>query len=285
MESYSVTLAPGSAFWLWLAIVGGLVVGSFLNVVIVRLPVMMERAWHDACAELHDQAAPERPRFDLAWPRSNCPACAHTLAWYELIPVLSWLWLRGRCAHCGVRVAIRYPLVELATALLFAACIWRLGPGLSAAAAMALCAALVALAAIDADTMLLPDSITLPLLWVGLLLSLTPWGFAAPAAAIAGAASGYGLLWLVATGFKLITRKEGMGQGDLKLLAALGAWFGWQALPVLILLASVAGVLVGVVLLLTGKSRRGQPMPFGPYLAAAGLAVLLSPHPAWLSLA
>lgn len=285
MESYSVTLSHNGLIWLVCAVAGGLIVGSFLNVVIARLPIMMEHAWRDACAELHGAAGAERPRFDLAWPRSHCPECRHTLAWYELIPVLSWLGLRGRCAHCGSRIAARYPLVECGTALLFAACVWRLGPGVPALAAMVLCAALVALAAIDANTMLLPDSITLPLLWAGLLLSLTPWGWVTPGAAIAGAALGYGLLWVVATGFKLVTRKEGMGLGDLKLLAALGAWFGWQALPALILLSSVAGVVVGVVLLLTGRSRRSQPLPFGPYLAAAGWAVLFLPHTAWLHLA
>lgn len=284
MESYSVTLALGSAVWWWSAIVGGLVVGSFLNVVIARLPIMMEHAWHDACADLHDTGAPSRPRYDLAWPRSHCPACQHTLAWHELIPILSWLRLRGRCAHCGSAIARRYPLVELSTALLFTACLWRLGPGIPALAAMGLCATLLALAMIDADTMLLPDNLTLPLLWAGLLLSLTPWGFTGPTAAIGGAALGYGLLWLVATGFKLVTRRDGMGHGDLKLLAALGAWFGWNALPAIILIASLAGVLIGVVLLLTGKSRRGQPMPFGPYLAAAGWAVLLLPQAAGLAL-
>ncbi len=278
MESYSVTLAYSADLW-WLPLAGllGLVVGSFLNVVIARLPVMMEHAWQDACAEIHGQPAPARPRYNLAWPRSHCPECRHTLAWYELIPVASWLWLRARCAHCKAPVSWQYPLTEIATGILFAACALRFGPGVTALAAMGFCAAIVALAMIDARTMLLPDSLTQPLLWAGLLLNLGTSGFVPLADAVIGAVAGYVSLWLVATGFRLVTGKEGMGQGDWKLLAALGAWFGWQALPVIVLLASVAGALIGVIQILRKRASRGQAVPFGPYLAAAGLVTLLWP--------
>lgn len=275
MQSYSATLAQSAEIWLLpAAILLGLLVGSFLNVVITRLPVMMEHAWQDACADIHGQHAPVRERFDLAWPRSHCPSCRHVLSWRELFPVLSWLWQRGRCRHCAAPVSWQYPLVELATSALFLACALQFGLSFSALAGMALCAALVALAAIDARTMLLPDSINQPLLWAGLLLSLSPYGFVPIADATLGAAVGYGALWLVATVFRLATGKEGMGQGDWKLLAALGAWFGWQALPGIILMASLAGVLVSLVLIVARRATRDQAIPFGPYLAAAGIVTL-----------
>jgi len=271
----------------------GLVIGSFLNVVIVRLPRMMERdwaaqarAWLAAEATAGGQAegdiatdapAPSVPaeRFDLAWPPSHCPHCGHSLRWYDNLPVIGWLRLRGRCAHCGGPIAWHYPVVEALTAALFAACAWSYGPGLAALAAMALCAALVALAFIDAQTGLLPDDVTLPLLWAGLLLN-TAGTFAPLPEAVIGAALGYGVLWVVFQGFRLATGKEGMGFGDFKLLAALGAWFGWRALPEIVLLSSLAGVLVGGVLLLAGRARRDDPLPFGPYLAAAGAMCLLT---------
>ncbi len=275
MQSYSATLAQSAEIWLLpAAFLLGLLVGSFLNVVIARLPVMMEYAWQDACAEIHGRPAPARERFDLAWPRSHCPSCRHPLSWRELFPVLSWLWQRGRCRHCAAPVSWQYPLVELATSILFLGCALRFGLSFTTLAGMALCAALVALAAIDARTMLLPDSINQPLLWAGLLLSLSPYGFVPIASAILGAAVGYGALWLVATVFRLITGKEGMGQGDWKLFAALGAWFGWQALPGMILMASLAGVLVSLVLILARRASRDQAIPFGPYLAAAGIVTL-----------
>ena len=278
MESYSVTLGANAEIWLApLAALLGLIVGSFLNVVIVRLPRMMQLAWEDACAEVTGQPAPARPRFNLAWPRSHCPACGHPLAWHELVPVFSWLALRGRCAHCAAAIPLRYPLVELATGALFAACAMRFGATAATPAAIGLCAALLALAVIDARTMLLPDAITQPLLWAGLLVNLAAGLFAPLPHAVAGAAAGYGALWLIAAGFHLFTGKEGMGQGDMKLLAALGAWFGWQALPAIVLLASAAGVAAGIAMLLAGRTRRGQPLPFGPYLAAAGIAMLFWP--------
>lgn len=276
MQSYSATLAQSAEIWLLpAAVVLGLLVGSFLNVVIARLPVMMEHAWQDACADIHGHEAPARDRFDLAWPRSHCPSCRHVLSWQELFPVLSWLWQRGRCRHCAARVSWGYPLVELLTSALFLACAFRFGLSFTTLAGMALCAALVALAAIDARTMLLPDSINQPLLWAGLLLNLGPYGFASIADATIGAAAGYGVLWLVATVFRLATGKEGMGQGDWKLLAALGAWFGWHALPGVILMASLAGVVVSVALLVARRATRDQAIPFGPYLAGAGIVTLL----------
>jgi len=276
MQSYSATLAQSAEIWLLpAAFLMGLLVGSFLNVVIARLPVMMEHAWQDACADIHGHDTPVRERFNLAWPGSHCPSCRHALSWHELLPVLSWLWQRGRCRHCAAPVSWRYPLVELLTAALFLACAFRFGPSPAALAGMVLCATLVALAAIDARTMLLPDSINQPLLWAGLLLNLGPYGFASIADATLGAAAGYGSLWLVATVFRLVTGKEGMGQGDWKLLAALGAWFGWQALPGVILMASLAGVAVSLVLIVARRATRGQAIPFGPYLAAAGVATLM----------
>ena len=282
MKSYSVILAQSAYWWLLPAsCVLGLIVGSFLNVVVARLPVMMQRGWQLACAEVCDLPPPEHPRFNLAWPRSHCPACHHTLRWHELIPVLSWLWLRARCAHCNTRISPIYPLTELATAALFAGCVIRFGFSPTTLAAMALCAALLTLALIDARTMLLPDAITQPLLWAGLLLSLTDYGFVTPFDAIVGASAGYAALWLLATGFRLVAGKEGMGQGDWKLLAALGAWFGWQALPTIALAASVAGIVISVLMMLLRRMARDQPLPFGPYLAAAGLVILFWPALTW----
>lgn len=266
----------------------GLLIGSFLNVVIVRLPVMMERDWAaQARAWQEAQAAPgtapeparspDAPaqRFDLAWPPSHCPQCHHRLHWHHNLPVIGWLRLRGRCAHCASPIAWHYPVVEALTAVLFALCAWQYGPGLAALAAMGLCASLVALAFIDAQTGLLPDDITLPLLWAGLLIN-TAGGAVPLSEAVLGAALGYGTLWTVFQAFRFATGKEGMGFGDFKLLAALGAWFGWRALPEIVLFSSLAGVLVGSVLMFTGRARRGDPLPFGPYLAAAGLLCLLT---------
>jgi leader peptidase (prepilin peptidase)/N-methyltransferase len=268
------------------AALSGLVIGSFLNVVIVRLPRMMERDWAAQAQAWQDaQAAGRAPaegpasvaRFDLAWPPSHCPHCEHPLRWHHNLPVIGWLGLRGKCAHCASPIAWHYPVVEGLTAVLFAACAWMLGPTLPALAAMGLCAALVALTFIDAQTGLLPDDITLPLLWAGLLVN-TAGSFAPLSEAVIGAALGYAVLWMVFQAFRLATGKEGMGFGDFKLLAALGAWFGWRALPEIVLLSSLAGVLVGGVLLVAGRARREDPLPFGPYLAAAGVLCLLTRH-------
>ena len=262
----------------------GLLVGSFLNVVIHRLPRMMEHQWAEECAQwAQDQGlpapakppAPDAERLSLWAPRSRCPGCGHRLRWHENIPLLSYLFLRGRCAGCHKRISVRYPLVELATALLFYACALRWGWSLPTAAWCGFCAALIALTGIDWDTTLLPDDITLPLLWAGLLAATLGWTGVAPVDAIVGAAGGYLSLWCVYWGFKLATGKEGMGYGDFKLFAALGAWLGWQALVPVVLLASIIGALVGIAMKLLQSLREGRYVPFGPFLAGGGLAVML----------
>lgn len=254
----------------------GLLVGSFLNVVAYRLPVMMERDWKQQCIEyLHPEQTPgEGERFDLVVPRSRCPACGHAITALENIPVLSWLLLRGRCSACGTRISPRYPIVEFITAMLSAVVALELGWGWPLAAALVFTWALIALTLIDFDHKLLPDSITQPLLWLGLLLSLGAV-FVDMRASIIGAAAGYLSLWSVYQLFKLVTGKEGMGYGDFKLLAAIGAWLGWQALPVTILLSSLVGAAVGITLILVRGRDRNIPIPFGPYIAAAGWLAML----------
>lgn len=251
----------------------GLMVGSFLNVVILRLPVMMERAWQRDMVE--GEIAPELAEpFDLVRPRSHCPKCGHMITALENIPVLSYLVLRGKCSACGVHIPLRYPLIELTSAILSAVVAWQLGFGWPALAAIVLTWALLAASAIDFDHQLLPDSITLPFLWLGLVLSLGPV-FADSHSAIIGALAGYLSLWSIYWLFKLITAKEGMGYGDFKLFALLGAWMGWQMLPLIILLSSVVGAAVGITLILLRGRDRNIPIPFGPYLAAAGWIALL----------
>lgn len=254
----------------------GLLVGSFLNVVILRLPVMLERQWKAQCQELLEVAgAPgEGVSFNLVTPRSRCPHCGHAISALENIPVLSWLALRGRCRGCGASIGLRYPAVELFTALLSAAVAWRFGFTTAAAAGLVLTWALVALSFIDIDQQLLPDGITLPLLWAGLLVNI-PGTFVPLQAAVIGAAAGYLVLWLLFHAFRLLTGKEGMGYGDFKLLAALGAWMGWTMLPVIVLLSSVVGAAVGMTMILLRGRDRNIPIPFGPYLAAAGWIALL----------
>jgi leader peptidase (prepilin peptidase)/N-methyltransferase len=252
-------------------------VGSFLNVVILRLPRIMERTWHEECAELlglDQPAAADGGRLGLAFPASHCPKCKHRLRLWENIPILSWVLLRGRCSHCQGPISIRYPLIEAITAILSLIVIWQLGPTAQGVAALVLTWGLVALAVIDMETQLLPDSITLPLLWVGLGLSL--FGvFIDSDQAIIGAICGYTSLWLVAQLFRLTTGKEGMGQGDFKLFAVFGAWLGWTALPQIILLSTVPGALFGIAMILTRRQQRGTPVPFGPFLAVAGWISLL----------
>lgn len=259
--------------WLCAAGLFGLLLGSFLNVVVHRLPKMMEREWAEQCAELRNEASPTAPTYNLSVPRSACPHCGHRIRAHENIPVLSWLLLRGKCSACKAPISARYPLVELATSVLFIACVLHFGPTLQAASAMGFCATLVALALIDFDTTLLPDDLTLPLLWGGLFVNLSGVYVSLPAAVI-GAMAGYLTLWLVYWAFKLLTGKEGMGYGDFKLLAALGAWLGWQMLPLIILLSSFVGALIGIGLIILAKRGRDIPMPFGPYLAIAGLIAL-----------
>ena len=261
-----------------------LAVGSFLNVVIYRLPRMMEEEWRRECAHLTQTQAddapmgsippPRPPALSLARPGSHCPHCGHRIKARENIPVLSYLFLRGRCAACQQPIGARYPLVEVVTALLSILVVWRLGVTWEAAAALVLTWGLIALAFIDIDTQLLPDSITLPLLWLGLLISLDGW-FATTQEAILGAALGYLFLWAIYQVFKLTTGREGMGYGDFKLFALLGAWLGWQALPLILILSSVVGAILGLVLLARRGQNRHTPLPFGPYLAAAGWIALL----------
>lgn len=268
----SAPLAIGSALVL------GLVIGSFLNVVIARLPQMMENEWQDQANELRGEPVAERERFNLVTPRSRCPSCGHAIGALENIPLVSWVVLRGRCSSCGSAISPRYPVVELMSGALCALAAWRYGASVQGAAAMVLTFFLIALAFIDLDTQLLPDSMTIPLLWLGLALNL--WGVFAPLdSAVIGAIAGYLLLWSVYWLFKLVTGKEGMGYGDFKLLAALGAWFGWQLLPSIILLASVVGAAVGIALIVFRRHGREVPIPFGPYLAGAGLLALYLGRP------
>src|SRR5574344_1315332 len=259
----------------------GLLIGSFLNVVIHRLPKMMERQWaleyaHYA-AEQSGNALPQEQTapFGLSHPRSACPHCQHAIRWYENIPVLSYLWLRGRCAGCKTRISLRYPLVELLTGALFALCAWRWGLSPTAGAWAVFCALLVALAGIDWDTTLLPDDLTYPLLWAGLIAAALQWINVTLFAAVMGAVAGYLSLWSVYWAFKLATGKEGMGYGDFKLFAALGAWFGWQALVPIILMASVIGAVIGIALKINSKLREGGYVPFGPFLAGGGFFSLI----------
>lgn len=263
------------------ATVLGLLVGSFLNVVIYRLPRMLERGWRTQCRELLEPAATELPpveRFDLVAPRSHCPHCGHVITAWENIPLLSYLWLRGRCAECREPIPLRYPFVELLTGVLSGLVAWQFGFSVQTAAALPLTWGLLALSVIDLDHKLLPDVITLPLLWLGLLLSLVPV-FAASQPAIVGAAAGYVVLWGVYQAFKAATGKEGMGYGDFKLLAMLGGWFGWQALPLIVLLSSLVGAVSGTLQILLRGHDRSVPIPFGPYLAAAGWMSLMWGEP------
>ena len=255
------------------ALVFGLLVGSFLNVVILRLPRMLELQWQADAADLRGEATPAPEPFNLVTPRSRCPHCNHAIRPWENIPVVSWLMLRGKCSACGAAISARYPLVETATGLLAALAIGHFGPTGAGLAAVLLTFFLVALTVIDIDTQLLPDLMTLPLLWLGLLFNLSAM-FAPLSEAVIGAMAGYLLLWSIYWLFKLVTGKEGMGYGDFKLLAALGAWFGWKAIPSIILLASVVGSVVGVALMMLARRGREIPIPFGPYLAGAGLLAL-----------
>jgi leader peptidase (prepilin peptidase)/N-methyltransferase len=256
----------------------GLCVGSFLNVVVHRLPKMMERDWQMQCAELRDEPFEPAEPLSLAKPRSRCPACGHWISALENIPVVSYLMLKGRCTGCQATISPRYPLVEAFTGLLSAYLAWRFGPTWQTAGALCLAWALIALTFIDFDTQLLPDSITLPLLWLGLLFNLIG-GFTDLKSAVIGAMAGYLSLWSVYWLFKLATGKEGMGYGDFKLLAALGGWLGWQMLPAIILLSSLVGAVVGIALILLARHGRNVPIPFGPYLAAAGVIALLWGRP------
>lgn len=265
--------------WTVVALAGlfGLLIGSFLNVVILRLPVMMEREWRRQCAEYTGSPPPDagkEERFDLIAPRSRCPDCGHRIRAVENIPILSWLVLRGRCASCGKPISARYPAVEAVTAVLSMIVAWHFGASWETLAALALTWALIALSVIDYDHHLLPDGITLPFLWLGLLLN--QFGlFTDGMSAVIGAAAGYLALWSIYWLFRLLTGKEGMGYGDFKLLAMLGAWLGWQLLLPVVLISSVLGAALGLTLILVRGRDRNLPIPFGPYLAAAGWVTLL----------
>jgi leader peptidase (prepilin peptidase)/N-methyltransferase len=289
-------LAQSPALFIALAALLGLLVGSFLNVVIYRVPIMLERQWRAECAHFAQvsDAAPGAPgapgaaipdvpieRFNLLVPGSSCPACAAPIRAHQNIPLLSYAVLRGRCARCHAPIGVRYPLVELLTGLLSAAVAWRFGAGAAAACALLVTWFLIALTCIDLDHQLLPDALTLPLLWLGLVASAS--GLRSngqnlpvdPVSAIAGAAAGYLSLWAVYHAFRLLTGKEGMGHGDFKLLAALGAWLGWQMLLPVVLLSAGVGAMVGIALIALRRTQHGTPIPFGPFLAGAGWIAML----------
>ena len=251
----------------------GLMVGSFLNVAIFRLPKMMEREWHQQCAELRGETLETLPPLSIAKPRSACPHCQHKITALENIPILSYLVLRGRCSQCNTSISPRYPIIEALTGIISGFVAWHFGYGFLALSALIFVWAMIALAFIDLDTQLLPDDITLPLLWAGLLVNLGD-GFTDIRSAIIGAVSGFLALWSVYWCFKIATGKEGMGYGDFKLLAVIGAWFGWKMLPLVILLSSLVGAVVGIGLIVITKHGRDVPIPFGPYLVGGGLIAL-----------
>jgi leader peptidase (prepilin peptidase)/N-methyltransferase len=253
----------------------GLLIGSFLNVVIYRLPRMLEAQWQAECAELSGKEPVAAEPFNLMVPRSRCQQCGHQIRWYENIPLVSYLYLRGKCSACATPISVRYPLVELTTGALFFYCAWQWGITATALVWSGFAASILALTFIDWDTTLLPDDITLPLLWGGLIAAALQWTTIALSAALWGAVAGYLSLWMIYWAFKLITGKEGMGYGDFKLFAALGAWFGWQALVPIILMASVIGAVVGIAMKFSTGLRAGGYVPFGPFLASAGLTAMI----------
>ncbi|WP_341676345.1 A24 family peptidase [Niveibacterium sp. SC-1] len=257
----------------FVALVLGLCIGSFLNVVIHRLPKMLEQEWHAQAAELRGEPAPAGEAISLSKPRSRCPHCGTAIAAWQNVPLLSYVLLGGRCAHCKAKIPMRYPVVELLGGVTAAYSAWHFGFGWAAAGAMLFSWALLALTFIDLDTQLLPDRITLPLLWLGLLFNLSGQ-FVTLSEAVLGAIAGYLVLWSVYWLFKLTTGKEGMGYGDFKLLAAIGAWLGWTQLPFVILASSAIGAVVGILLIVFARHGRNVPIPFGPYLAGAGLVAL-----------
>jgi leader peptidase (prepilin peptidase)/N-methyltransferase len=272
--TFAALLQDSPSLFAVLAGVLGLLVGSFLNVVIHRLPKMMEREWQAQCEELAGKEPAPRPSYNLFKPGSSCPHCGHKISPLENVPILSYLVLGGKCKGCGARISIRYPVVEAVSGLLSACAAWYLGFGAAGLGALLLIWALIALTFIDLDTQLLPDGITIPLLWMGLLLNLGG-AYTDLRSAVIGAIAGYLVLWSVYWLFKLITGKEGMGYGDFKLLGALGAWLGWQMLPLIILLSSAVGATVGIALIVFARHGRNVPIPFGPYLAGGGLIALI----------
>jgi leader peptidase (prepilin peptidase) / N-methyltransferase len=271
MSPFDLLAVP--AVFATVALLFGLAVGSFLNVVIYRLPKILEREWAEQCAELAGTEPAPQPKYNLAVPRSACPGCGAQITALQNIPIVSWLALRGRCKACGMSISMRYPLVEAAAGVAAAYCAWHFQFGPQAFAAMVFVWAMLALMLIDYDTFLLPDDITLPLLWLGLLLNLDGT-FVDLKSAVIGAVAGYLSLWSVYWLFKLATGKEGMGHGDFKLLAAIGAWLGWKMLPTVIMLSAGVGAVVGITLIVFAGHDRAKPIPFGPYLTAAGMIAL-----------
>lgn len=262
------------AFFISLITIVGLMIGSFLNVVIYRLPEMIKRSWLQQCAELRGETVELQPTFNLITPRSACIHCGHRITALENIPILSYLALRGRCSQCGTPISLRYPAVEVITACMSGFVAWHFGVSFVTLAALIFVWALITLAAIDLNTQLLPDDITLPLLWLGLLINMNKNGFTDIHSAIIGAVAGYLSLWLVYWGFKLITGKEGMGYGDFKLLSAVGAWLGWNMLPLIILFSSLVGAGMGIGLIIAAKLKKNVPISFGPYLVGGALIAL-----------
>ncbi len=275
--AFTQVLQSSPYLFIALCLVLGLMVGSFLNVVIFRLPKMLEREWLEQCAELKEEPLATAPRFNLIIPRSACPQCGKPITVLENIPLLSYLVLHGKCSGCGAAISKRYPLIEALSGALSAVIAWRFGFGMTALAAMLFAWCMIALTFIDLDTQILPDGITVPLLWCGLLFNL--WMlFSDVKSAVIGATAGYLALWAVYWIFKWATGKEGMGYGDFKLLAAIGAWLGWQMLLPVILLSSFVGAAIGITLILAKDHSRNIPIPFGPYLASAGLIALIWGH-------
>ncbi|RUO62494.1 prepilin peptidase [Pseudidiomarina insulisalsae] len=257
-----------------LGLVLGLVVGSFLNVVIGRLPVMLQRQWERDCAAVTGQPEPKRANFNISTPGSHCPKCRHAIKWYDNIPVISWLLLKGKCRHCNARISLRYPAIEMLTAVFFAAIVWYQGFSWPALYYMVFAGLLIAMFFIDYDHMLLPDQLTYFTLWLGLFVAWAG-GPVSLADAVIGAIAGYLFLWSVYWAYKLLTGKEGMGYGDFKLLAAFGAWAGYQMLPVIVLASAFSGAVIGITLQLAAKKGQGQPIPFGPFLICGGVIAMI----------
>ena len=278
MFELSELLHSNPTFFITFSVILGLMVGSFLNVVIHRLPKMMEHEWHNNCLELQGKEVPEQPKYSISKPRSACPSCGHQITALENIPIISYLMLGGKCKGCKANISMRYPLVEALTGALVGAVAYKYGYTYTTLFAWMFTLALIALTFIDFDTQLLPDDITLPLLWLGLLFNLNTgnasFGFVDLKSAVIGAVLGYLILWSVYWLFKIVTGKEGMGYGDFKLLGAIGAWFGWQLLPAVILLSSVLGAVIGIGLIAFQGKGRNTAIPFGPFLALGGIAAL-----------
>lgn len=277
MTTFIILLKTSPPFFATMSGVLGLMVGSFLNVVVHRLPKMMERDWRTQCAELNGKPAETLPSYNLVTPRSSCPHCGHMISALENIPVISYLMLRGKCKNCGAKISLRYPAVETLSGLFSIYAAWHFGFGFAALGALLFIWAMLALTFIDFDTHLLPDAITLPLLWLGLLFNLFGT-FSELHPAVIGTIAGYLVLWSVYWLFKLVTGKEGMGYGDFKLLAAIGAWLGWQMLPLVILSSSLVGAIVGITMMVVARHGRNVPIPFGPYLAGGGVIALFWGH-------